>query len=332
MKRIFFCSLMIFILAACIATPVPTPAPPPSSTPLPPTLTETPTPTFTATLTETPTPSPTPKPAVPNFDHVVIIVLENKEFGIVIGNPTMPYFNKLAQDNTLLTQFYAVTHPSLPNYLSLIGGDTFGITTNCEDCFIDAPSLPDLIEQSKRTWKGYMESMPSACFMGSTDIYAQKHNPFVYFDPIRLDNLRCKRNVVPFTQLDEDLAARTLPNFVFITPNLCNNAHDCGIDVADDWLRPVVEKLRKYFADSNKSSLIVLTFDEGNGEHGCCGIDPAGGRIATILISPEAKNGFQDDTPYTTYSLLKTISAAWGLPYLAHAADEANMLITAPWK
>ena len=79
--------------------------------------------------------------------------------------------------------------------------------------------------------------------------------------------------------------------------------------------------------------LIVLTWDEGQGDHSCCGLPKsAGGRIATVLISPEAKSGFQDDTPYTHYSLLKTMEAAWGLPYLGHAADANNVLITAPWK
>jgi len=79
--------------------------------------------------------------------------------------------------------------------------------------------------------------------------------------------------------------------------------------------------------------LIILTWDEGQGNHSCCGLPAeAGGRVATVLISPLVKNGFQDDTPYTHYSLLKTIEAAWGLPYLGRAADENNAVITAPWK
>jgi hypothetical protein len=82
-----------------------------------------------------------------------------------------------------------------------------------------------------------------------------------------------------------------------------------------------------------KPYLIILTWDEGQGSHSCCGLpQEAGGRIATILISPQVKNGFGDDTPYTLYSILKTEEEAWHLQYLGHSADAENVLITAPWK
>ena len=100
----------------------------------------------------------------------------------------------------LLTQHYAVAHPSLPNYLALIGGDTFGVTFDCTKCIYNAITLPDLIEASGRTWKAYQEDMPSPCFAGAeSGNYAMKHNPFVYFEPIRLDAARCRRSVVPIT-------------------------------------------------------------------------------------------------------------------------------------
>ncbi len=290
-------------------------------------------PKSTPTLTPTPAPTSTPIPLVPNFEHIVVVFFENKEFGTVIGKPGMPYFNILAQTNTLLTQYYATTHPSLPNYISLIGGDTFGITSNCEDCFINSTSLPDLIEQSGRTWRTYQESMPEPCFIGSTLVYAQKHNPFIYFDPIRLDAERCARSIVPYTQLDADLASGSLPNFVFITPNLCYSSHDCALELADAWLDSLVDRLIPALEASAKPYLLVITWDEGQGNHSCCGLPPeAGGRIATILVSPQAKSNFEDDTPYSHYSLLKTISEAWNLPYLGHAADEITPLILRPWK
>jgi phospholipase C len=328
MFRALFPFLSVFLLAACSllpASPTPTIAP----TLIRPMQTEAPTlaPTFALS------PTATPVPLVPDFDYIVVIVFENKEFGTVIGNSAMPVFNRLAQDYTLLTQHFAVTHPSLPNYISMLGGDTFDITRNCEDCFIDAPSLPDLIETSGRTWKTYQEDMPAPCFLGSKVDYAQKHNPFVYFDPIRLDSARCERSVRPLTDLYSDLAAGSLPNFVFITPNLCNDSHDCGLDVADAWLDAQMQNLLTFLNATGDSYLIILTWDEGQGDHSCCGLpEKAGGRVATILISPQVKNGFEDATPYTHYSLLKTIAEAWGLPYLGHAADENNALIVAPWK
>ena len=245
----------------------------------------------------------------------------------------MPLFNRLARDYTLLTQYYAVRHPSLPNYIALIGGDTFGIHSDCNDCFVDAPSLPDLIEASGRTWKTYQEDMPKPCYLGGTLHYAQKHNPFVYFDPIRLDQERCERSVVPLTDLSADIQAGVLPNFIFITPNLCNDAHDCSLEVADGWLGNLLNSLFPALDATGEPYLVVLTFDEGQGDHSCCGLpEEAGGRVPTVLISPSVKNAFQDDTPYTHYSLLKTIAESWGLAYLGHAGDEDNSLIIAPWK
>ena len=184
-----------------------------------------------------------PKPLVPNFDHIVIIMFENKEFGSVIGNSLAPTYNKLAQDYTLLTQYYAVTHPSLPNYIALIGGDIFGIQSDCGNCFVDATSLPDLIEATGRTWKTYQEDMPRPCYLGDTNSYVQKHNPFIYFNDIRQDTTRCERSIVPLTALQTDIASHSLPNFIFITPNICNDAHDCSLDVTDAWLANMLSQL-----------------------------------------------------------------------------------------
>jgi phosphatidylinositol-3-phosphatase len=323
--------LLVLLMTGCLpGTPtLPVPPTPPTGTPiagtpLPPTVP--PTPTIVATAT--------PRPLVPAFDYIITIVLENKEFGTVVGNPQMPYFNSLAKSYTLLTQFFAVTHPSLPNYLAMISGQTFGLTFDCYSCTYDAPTFPDLIEASGRTWRTYQEDMPEPC-SDKTEIgnYAIKHNPFLYFKSIRLDQGRCTRSVVPFTQLPLDMASGQLPNYAFITPNLCNDAHDCDLDVTDGWLQTVVAPLQAYLDASGKPYLLVITWDEGQGKHSCCGLpQEAGGRIATILISPQAKTGFEDDTQYTGYSLLKTMAESWHLQYLGHAADPESVLIIAPWR
>lgn len=339
MRRFLLPLALLLLLAGC-AAPVVAPGtlPPsatatasvtpfqpgaPSATPVPALAEQTPTPT-----------SPPAKELVPNFAHIVILIFENKEFGTVVGSPSMPIYNRYADTYTLLTAYYAVSHPSLPNYLALIGGDTFGITSDCTGCFVDQPSLPDLIEKSGRSWKTYQERMPNPCYVGDTLHYVQKHDPFIYFTPIRENAERCQRSIVPLTQLDTDLAAGSLPDFAFITPDICNSAHDCAISTADTWLGNVLPKLQNYLDATSQPYLIVLTWDEGQGNHGCCGLpdNKAGGRVATVLVSPQARAGFQDDTPYTSYSLLKTISFAWGLPYLGHAADAQNALIMAPWK
>ena len=328
--------ILITLLVSCMGVPASTP------TALPPSPTVTLLPTVTPVPTNTVVPSPTteaatstvqPQAGVPNFDHIVMIMFENKEFGSVIGNSLMPYYNQLAKENTLLTQFYAVTHPSLPNYLALMGGDTFGITSDCNKCFVNAPSLPDLLEATGRTWKTYQEDMPSPCFIGDTNSYVQKHNPFIYFDPIRTDSTRCERSVVPLTTLQTDIEAGTLPNFLFIMPNLCNTSHDCPLNVADAWLQNLLTQLLPALDGSGDSYLLVMMFEEGQGTHSCCGLPAeAGGRVPVVLYSPLVKNGFEDSSPYTHYSLLKTISQSWGLPFLGHGADDNNVLITAPWK
>jgi len=259
--------------------------------------------------------------------------MENKELTTVIGSSQMPNFNSDASQNTILTQYFPPTHPSLPNYLALIGGDTFGINSDCIHCYVDAQSLPDLLEAVHLTWKTYQERMPEPCYLGDSFKYFQKHNPFIYFTPIRENKARCTQSIVPLTQLDLDIAADNLPNFIFISPDICNSAHDCPINITDDWLGNIVTKLKDSLDASNQPYLIVLTFDEGQGNHGCCGLpELAGGRVATVLISPQVKSGFQDDTPYTHYSLLKTILAAWNLPALGKTAETGNVLITVPWK
>jgi phosphatidylinositol-3-phosphatase len=277
----------------------------------------------------------TPGTTVPNFDHIVIVTFENKDYNNVVGNLLMPHYNWYAWKYTLLTQFYAVTHPSLPNYLAMIGGDTFNISSDCYGCFVDAKSLPDLIEASGRTWKTYQEGMQVACGLGSQDEgdYLQKHNPFVYFDPIRLDKARCQEHVVSFKQLQSDIDADTLPNFIFITPDMCHIAHDCHLYKSDIWLGRLMDRLIPALEKDGSKYLVVLTWDEGQDNSSCCGLpQDAGGRIPVVLISPLVKSHYRDATPYTHYSLLKTISKAWGLPYLGHAANPSQPVILAPWK
>jgi hypothetical protein len=152
-----FLFLSALYLGACTTLPeIETP----TTVSIPITLTSTP----TIVPTEPITPTATPVPLVPDFKHIIIVVFENKEFGTVVNNPQMPYFNQLAQSYTLLTQLYAETHPSLPNYLAMIAGDTFGVTFDCTKCFQDAVTLPDLIESHGLTWKTYQEDMPSPCY------------------------------------------------------------------------------------------------------------------------------------------------------------------------
>ena len=138
---------------------------------------------------------------------------------------------------------------------------------------------------------------------------------------------------MPLANLPADILLGSLPNFFFIKPNICNDSHDCSLDVTDAWLTTLLAGLIPALDLTGQPYFVAMLFEEGQGSHTCCGLpEPGGGRVPVVIYSPHAKNGFEDPTPYTHYSLLKTISEAWGLPYLGHAADESNALIVAPWK
>jgi hypothetical protein len=287
----------------------------------------TPTPVATSTAVV-----PVTASGLPKFDHIILIVLENKDYSVAMDRKSMPELNVLAQKYVLLSNDHGVSHPSLPNYLALMSGSTQGVTSDCTNCFVNAANLADEIANSGRTWKAYLESMPSPCFIGDAKPYAQKHNPLLYFDSIRLNASVCDQSIVPLTQLDSDLSANQLPNFAYIMPNLCNSGHDCSAGTADKWLGSMVTKLQASPA-LGQNSLIAITFDEASDSDtsSCCGLGQGGGHVVTVLISPSAKPGFTDDTPYSHYSLLKTILTAWNLPDLGITNQPTIKPIVAPW-
>src|SRR5439155_22532045 len=140
-------------------------------------------------------------------DHVTIIMMENNSYPKIIGSSAALYVTILAASGALATNYYRVAHPSLPNYLALAGGSTFGITSDCTTCWVGATNIGDTVEAAGKRWKAYEESMPSACFVGDSSPYAQKHDPFIYFNDIRTNSTRCTSHVVPYSQLASDLAS-----------------------------------------------------------------------------------------------------------------------------
>jgi phospholipase C len=243
--------------------------------------------------------------------------MENEESSSVIGNASAPYINSLARQYSLAANYFGAAHPSLPNYLELLGGSTFGITSDCTSCFVNAPNLVDQLETAHKIWKAYMEDMPSPCFIGSAGNYAQKHDPFIYFDDIRTNPGRCA-NIVPLSQLSRDLAANTVPDFVWITPNLCHDMHNCSVQTGDTWLQSFVPQILNFPAWQSQGVLFI-TWDEGESDAGCCQI-AHGGHIPALVISPLGKAGFQSQVAYDHASLLLTIEEAWGLGKLGDAA------------
>jgi hypothetical protein len=330
--------LVINGASGATATPAksltPTKGPTSTSTPTMPAGTPTQTPTLpVGTPTQTPTSPIAAQGNIPNFAHIVLTVLENRDYSEVIGNSQAPYLNALAKQYVLLSDYYAVGHPSLPNYIALMSGGTQGISSDCTSCFVNVTNLADLIAASGRTWKSYQESMPSPCFLGNSGLYAQKHDPLIYFDSIRLNTALCDKSIVPISQLDTDLAANQLPNFSFIEANLCDSGHDCAISKPDTWVHALVNKLQASSAFGS-NTLIIIIFDEAEDSStaSCCGMpSKAGGKVPAIFISPSAKGGFTDSTAYSHYSLLKTILTAWSLSGMGMTNNSATSAIAAPW-
>jgi phosphatidylinositol-3-phosphatase len=257
--------------------------------------------------------------AVPNptSSHVITLVMENKEYGDIIGNRDAPYLNRLAHRYGLATRSYGVRHPSLPDYLALTSGATHGIESDCTYCHVNARNVVDQLEAARITWRAYMEDVPRPCYRGPRSAgYAKKHNPFAYYDDVAGDPRRCRR-IVPFDQLASDLRRDRLPTYAFISPNLCNDMHDCGVATGDRFLERRVPVLLDALGPQG---YLVLTWDEGSSDQGCCG-GSTGGHIATVVAGPLVRRGAREGRPLDHYGVLGTIEDTLGLPRLGAATD-----------
>jgi phosphatidylinositol-3-phosphatase len=263
--------------------------------------------------------SPTaPRGAGGQAPRVVVVVEENHAFDQIIGSPSAPFLNQLAGQGVLLTNYQAITHPSLPNYLAMISGDTHGISSDCTTCTVTGPNLADQLQTAGISWKAYLQGLPAPCSdVSQSGAYAKKHDPFMYFDGIRRSPQQCGK-VVPSSQLATDLAAGRLPRFAFVVPDLDHDMHDGPISVADAWLRDLHSQLaasRNWQPDTR----LVVTFDEGTG---------GSNRVVTIIAGPRVRPR-HDDTAYDHYSLLRSIETLFRLPPLGHAADPSTATIPA---
>jgi acid phosphatase len=248
---------------------------------------------------------------VPHFDHVVVVVLENKQRADVLGNADAPAFNAFARGGAVLSGYRGVTHPSLPNYLALVSGSTHGILSDCTDCVVRARSLADTLAAAGKSWKTYAEDLPYPGFTGgSSGRYAKKHDPFLYFRDVLASPAR-RRRVVPLKQLSRDLAASRLPSFSLVVPDLCHDMHDCSVATGDAWLKGFLRPLLK--SPWLASSVVFVVFDEPASA-------AASGRVPALALGPLVLAGSVDADRTSHYGLLRTIEDAWGLPRLGHSA------------
>jgi hypothetical protein len=252
------------------------------------------------------------------FAHVIWIWMENHSYGQIVGSSSAPYLNSLARGCGLATNYAAVSHPSLPNYIAATSGNTWGITDD------NPPSSHPLAVKSifvqARSAASYEESMPANCDPESAGEYAVKHNPEAYYTPIAI---ACKENDVPLGSTFSGaflhaLTTGRLPAFSFVTPNLCDDMHDCPIQTGDRWLKNWVARITSSPLYKAGKTVVFITWDENDGT--------PGNRVPTIVVSPYTKPGTHNASAFTHYSLLRTTEELLGIPtHLGQAAHAASM-------
>ena len=247
--------------------------------------------------------SAAPSIMVPLHGHVFVVVEENANYDAVVGTGAMPYLDTLIGRYALATQYYANTHPSIGNYFML----TVGTVVTNNNSFADTIRLDNVVRRllaAGKTWKAYAEALPSVGYTGgNVGLYVRRHNPLSYLSDVT-DNAAQKQRLVPFTQFAADLAGDTLPNYSFIVPGLCNDAHDCPLGTADSWLRSNIKPL----IDSprfQQDGLLIILFDEAGPDS-----TYGGGRIAWVAVGSKIKPGYQSTRIYQHQSTMRLMLRA----------------------
>jgi phosphatidylinositol-3-phosphatase len=246
-------------------------------------------------------PSPQPSPAAEPA-HVFLIVLENRSYSQALSTP---YIADLASKYGLATNYSGITHPSLPNYLAMTSGSTWGVT---DDGWHPLPAggLGAQLDAAGMSWRAYMEGMTAGCYH-NVNRYALKHNPFAYYGG------QCPSQVVPFSQFASDMSG-AVPQFVWITPDLCNDGHDCSNSVVSSWLSQTVPVILNSDAWLS-GGVLFITYDEG---------EDSANSVLTLVIRDRQVN-LRSSVAYNHYSLLASIEDLLGLPRLGAAAPASPM-------
>jgi len=288
---------------------------------------------------------------VPNFQHIFVIMMENTSYSSLIGNSNAPWINKAATTDGLAKNYTGVAHPSQPNYIAATSGSTNGVV-NDNDVTINVTNIVDQLETNGKTWKAYMQSL--ALCPGSNplthacgnQLYERKHDPFVSYADVQSSPARMA-NIVDFSQFATDLANNTVPNYVWISPDQCNDMHGrfstdpndlCSfsheqqlIAAGDTFLHNTVKQIMNSSTWQDSNSVIFITWDESDfpfgDTSGCCDAVPGagGGHVVTLAISSENDTERTSNVAYNHYSLLATIENAWNLGCLAFTCDTANV-------
>jgi hypothetical protein len=268
-------------------------------------------PSNTATATPTASASsPCGTAATPpaTYDHVVWILMENHSYNEIIGCSSAPYINQVASQCGLATNYFAISHPSLPNYIALTSGSTQGITDDNPPSShrLNVPSIFSQLDPGN--WRSLEESMPSNCLQNDSGEYAVRHNPAAYYTNLN----DCSSLDVPLSS-PPDLSAK----FTFVTPNLIDDMHDGTVQQGDTWLSTFLPSVLSSAEYQAGKTIVYVTWDEDDGSQN--------NQVPTLVIAPSVKPGTQSSTRFDHYSLLRTTEEQLGLGLLANAASATSM-------
>ena len=268
---------------------------------------------------------------VPRSSHVWIITEENHSYESVVGNPQMPYYNQLIHQYGLATQFYSNQHSSLPALMWLVAGAPVELNNNTTSCaHTDDNVVRELLKQ-KYTWKSYQENLPYSGYQGlyggTNNLYYRRHNPLIDFSDVCPGTGQDKKST-PYSHLATDIANNATPNFVYITPNADEDAHNGTLQSADQWLQdhvPAILALPEFAPGGD--GILFIVWDEGtlSTDNRCSATIPigCGGRTANLVIGPQVRPGYQSTLTYHNENVLKTICAVMGLSPCPGAAQDA---------
>jgi phosphatidylinositol-3-phosphatase len=258
---------------------------------------------------------------VRRVDKVLVIVEENRSAHSAAAH--MPFLMSQARTYGTATNFYAITHPSLPNYLVVAGGSTFGITDDADPDShqLNGPSVFGKLISVGRTTKTYAEGMPTNCAQRNHGTYAVRHNPWTYFDN-QAERTTCKQFDVPSGSptagaLSDDVTAGRLPTFGLVIPDLCHDGHDCSAATADHWLRSWLPAIENGPDFRSHRLAIVVTWDEDD--------DKSGNHVAMVVIQPLLDNK-QVTTRLNQYGLSASIARIGGIQPLRDAEKKTDVL------
>jgi len=261
---------------------------------------------------------------IPRPDKIVICVLENHGYPQVMKTGNAPYLDHLSAIGANMMEYYALTHPSQPNYIMMFSGSNQSVTNNNlpSGTPFSTPNLGAKLIQAGFTFKGYSEDLPTAgSTVAASGSYARKHSPWVHWQGNGTNQIPASCNL-PFSEFPSDF--NQLPDVSFVIPNQDNDMHN-GSDPAriitgDEW---VEDNLSAYinWARSN-NSLFVLLFDEDNGDYS--------NRVPCIFVGPMVEAGDYLDNGYHHYDFLRTLEEMYGLPYTGNTVNATP--ITEIWR